>query len=285
MRRKKGLFLLVLAPVVIGLLFLLNLFCGAVNFSPAEVWLALTGGEADRTVSFIVWESRMPSAVTALLCGAALAVSGLLLQTVFTNPLADPSILGINSGASLGVALVMLYLGGSFMAGSFHLSGFLLILAAAFVGSSVIIALLLLFSSWVKSSLMLLIVGLTMIAVGALGGYLLPDERHLLVRLAGFATGAGLAFTVMAAGVLIWRSLVGETRANESEMQMQDERGQAIAYRAQNALAIAAVGALIVIEVAALVRGDEFYMFLGAALCVLCAAVKFVSMWALGRRM
>ena len=51
------------------------------------------------------------------------------------------------------------------------------------------------------------------------------------------------------------------------------------------ALAIAAVGALIVIEVAALVRGDEFYMFLGAALCVLCAAVKFVSMWALGRRM
>ena len=160
MRRKKGLFLLVVAPVVIGLLFLLNLFCGAVNFSPAEVWMALTGGEADPTVSFIVWESRMPSAVTALLCGAALAVSGLLLQTVFTNPLADPSILGINSGASLGVALVMLYLGGSFMAGSFHLSGFLLILAAAFVGSSVIIALLLLFSSWVKSSLMLLIVGL-----------------------------------------------------------------------------------------------------------------------------
>ena len=56
MRRKKGLFLLVLAPVVIVLLFLLNLFCGAVNFSPAEVWLALTDGEADPTVSFIVWE-------------------------------------------------------------------------------------------------------------------------------------------------------------------------------------------------------------------------------------
>ena len=129
-----------------------------------------------------------------------------------------------------------------------------------------------------KNMTVLLIVGLTMIAVGALGGY-------LLVSLAGFATGAGLAFTVMAAGVLIWRSLVGETRANESEMQMQDERGQAIAYRAQSALAIAAVGALIVIEVAALVRGDEFYMFLCAALCVLCAAVKFVSMWALGRRM
>lgn len=136
-----------------------------------------------------------------------------------------------------------------------------------------------------KNMTVLLIVGLVLIAVGALAAYLLPEESHMLVRLAGFATGAGLAFTVMAAGVLIWRSLVGESRANESEMQMQDERGQAIAYRAQSALAIAAVGALIVIEVVALVRGDEFYMFLGTALCVLCAAVKFVSMWALGRRM
>ena len=136
-----------------------------------------------------------------------------------------------------------------------------------------------------RNMTVMMVVGLLMIALGALAGYLLPEEQHVPVRMAGFVTGVGLAFTLMAAGVLIWRSLVGETRANESEMQMQDERGQAIAYRAQSALAIAAVGALIVIEVAALVRGDEFYMFLGAALCVLCAAVKFVSMWALGRRM
>ena len=57
--------------------------------------------------SFIVWESRLPQAVTALLCGRALASSGLMLQTTFNNPLADPSILGISSGASLGVALVL----------------------------------------------------------------------------------------------------------------------------------------------------------------------------------
>ena len=136
-----------------------------------------------------------------------------------------------------------------------------------------------------KNMTVLLTVGLVMIAVGALSGYMLPEEQHLLVRLAGFVTGAGLAFTLMAAGVLIWRNLVGEKRANESEMQMQDERGQAIAYRAQSALALAAVAALIAIIVVALVRGDEFYMLLGSALCALCAVVKFVSLWALGRRM
>ena len=136
-----------------------------------------------------------------------------------------------------------------------------------------------------RNMTVLLTVGLAMIAVGALAGYLLPDEQHVLVRLAGMATGMGLSFTVIAAGVLIWRNAVGEARANESEMQMQDERGQAIAYRAQSVLAIAAVISLITIVVIALVRGDGFYMLLGGALCVLCAVVKLVSMWALGRRM
>lgn len=136
-----------------------------------------------------------------------------------------------------------------------------------------------------KNMTALLVAGLVMIAVGALAGYLLPEEQHTLVRMAGFVTGVGLAFTVMAAGVLIWRNLVGEARANESEMQMQDERGQAIAYRAQSVLAFAAVAALIAIVVIALVRSDGFYMLLGGALCVLCAVVKLVSMWALGRRM
>ena len=136
-----------------------------------------------------------------------------------------------------------------------------------------------------RNMTVMLVVGLLMIALGALAGYLLPEEQHVPVRMAGFVTGAGLAFTLMAAGVLIWRNLVGEKRANESEMQMQDERGQAIAYRAQSVLAIAAVMSLIAILVIALVRGDGFYMLLSGALCVLCAAVKLVSMWAMGRRM
>ena len=136
-----------------------------------------------------------------------------------------------------------------------------------------------------RNMTVMLVVGLAMIAVGTLCGYVLPDEQHVLVRLAGMMTGMGLSLAVIAAGVLIWRNAVGEARANESEMQMQDERGQAIAYRAQSVLAIAAVMSLIAIVVIALVRGDGFYMLLSGALFVLCAAVKLVSMWAMGKRM
>ena len=73
--------------------------------------------------SNILWKSRVPQALTALVAGAGLSVSGLQMQTVFRNPLAGPSILGINTGASLGVALVMLLGGGSITAGVFSISG------------------------------------------------------------------------------------------------------------------------------------------------------------------
>ena len=141
-------------------LFVFNLYHGTVSFSASEVWAALSGRDSTSTAAFIVRESRFPQAVTALLCGAALAGSGLLLQTVFSNPLADPSILGINSGASLGVAIVMLLLGGSLMAGPFNLTGVLFVVMAACVGAGIIILLLLFFSKVVRSNLLLLIIGI-----------------------------------------------------------------------------------------------------------------------------
>ena len=86
-----------------------NLFFGSVDIPAEAIISSLFGGEVEKASwSFIVWESRIPQTLTALLCGAALAGSGLMLQTAFNNPLAGPSILGINSGASLGVAMVML---------------------------------------------------------------------------------------------------------------------------------------------------------------------------------
>ncbi len=148
--------------VVILFLFAFNIFHGTVYYSPSQVWQVLTGCENDTIASFIILQSRLPQAVAALLSGAALAVSGLLLQTVFMNPLADPSILGINTGASLGVAVVMLLFGGSFMAGPFVFSGFFLVLIAAFIGSGIIMLLLLFMSAYVKNGLMLLIVGIMM---------------------------------------------------------------------------------------------------------------------------
>ncbi len=141
-------------------LIALNLFGGSVSLPAHEVLAALIGDGGSDTVRFIVVESRLPQAITATLCGAALAVSGLMLQTVFQNPLADPSILGVNSGASLGVAIVMLTLGGSVMTWGGTLSGFMLIVLAAFIGALAIIALLLLFARYLKNNLTLLIVGI-----------------------------------------------------------------------------------------------------------------------------
>ena len=111
--------------VVFFVLAAANLLLGSVDIPAGAVWGALTGGTGENEAwSFIVWESRVPLCVTAWCCGAALAASGLMLQTVFNNPLADPSILGISSGASLGVALVMMAGGGIVSAGTISFSGF-----------------------------------------------------------------------------------------------------------------------------------------------------------------
>ena len=87
-------------------LLLLNVFYGAVNIPMSSVWSILCGGsDTNASWRFIILESRLPQAITALLTGGALSVCGLMLQAVFRNPLADPSILGISSGSGLGVAL------------------------------------------------------------------------------------------------------------------------------------------------------------------------------------
>lgn len=168
---------------VILLLFMTNLLVGSVDIPPADVWHILTGGEGGKASwSFIVWESRLPQALTALLCGGSLAVCGLMLQTAFKNPLAGPSILGINSGASLGVAFVMLLFGGSVTAGTFSLSGFLSVLTGAFVGAMAIMALILFFSTLIKSNVMLLITGIMI-------GYIASSAISLLNF---FATAEGV---------------------------------------------------------------------------------------------
>ena len=122
--------------LVIVVLFASNLLLGSVSI-PAEDVVRILLGDTNEKASwrFIVMESRLPQAITAVFCGASLAVSGLMLQTVFRNPLAGPSIFGINSGAGLGVALVMLFLGGGLSVGSLQFSGFAAVLMAAFLGA------------------------------------------------------------------------------------------------------------------------------------------------------
>ena len=147
--------------VLILILIAANLLFGSVNIPAEAVISTLLGGEVEKASwSFIVWEARVPQAITALLCGAALAGSGLMLQTAFNNPLAGPSILGINSGASLGVALVMLAGGGTIATAGITLSGFFSIVLGAFIGSMVVMGLILFFSILIKSNIMLLITGI-----------------------------------------------------------------------------------------------------------------------------
>ena len=147
--------------LLVATLFALNLVMGSVRIPVSDVVSILAGHEAAKpSWQFIVMESRLPQAITAALCGAALAVSGLMLQTAFRNPLAGPSIFGINSGAGLGVALVMLLLGGSLQAGSVSITGFVAILVAAFVGAMAVMAVIFFFSNIVRNNVMLLIIGI-----------------------------------------------------------------------------------------------------------------------------
>ena len=159
---KKGTVYCLALGVLIVLLLLLNLVKGSIDIPVADVLSILMGDDEGVKPSwqYIVLESRLPQALTAILCGAALAVSGLLLQTAFRNPLAGPSIFGINSGAGLGVALVMLLLGGSLSVGSVSVSGFVAVLLAAFVGAMSVMALIFFFSSVVRNNVMLLIIGI-----------------------------------------------------------------------------------------------------------------------------
>lgn len=154
--------------LLLVLLFVVNLLVGSVSIPVSEVVQTLFAGAEKGSVNdIIILSSRLPQATTALLSGAALAVSGLMLQTLFTNPLADPSILGVSSGASLGVAAVMLISGGGIFA--LGIFGYMAIVLAALVGALAVLTIIILFSTKIKSSVMLLVVG---IMVGYLAGSL-----------------------------------------------------------------------------------------------------------------
>lgn len=158
---RRALLLYIGIAVSILLLFGLNLTTGSVQIPFTDVMDILCGRFAGKeSWQYIILENRLPQALTALLCGASLSVCGLMLQTAFRNPLAGPDVFGISSGAGLGVALVMLLLGGSVSTSLFTVSGFLAILTAAFLGAITVTALILFLSTLVRNSVLLLIVGI-----------------------------------------------------------------------------------------------------------------------------
>lgn len=155
-------------------LLLLNLFSGAVSIPVSSVLRILSGGDvANASWRFIILESRLPQSLTALFAGGALSVCGLLMQAVFRNPLADPSILGVSSGSGLGVALVLLLFGGGIGVGSISMGGFVAVLVAAFIGAIAVTAIMLVLSRMIRSNAMLLI-------MGVMTGYLSSSAIMLL---------------------------------------------------------------------------------------------------------
>lgn len=162
MKKSATAFLMFLLVASIVVFFFLNLLLGSVHIPVEDVLGILIGSPSDSAIwNNIVLKSRIPQALTAIMAGAGLAVSGLLMQTVFRNPLAGPSVLGISSGASLGVAFVVLLSGsvGGTALSKLGVIGEVTITMSAIVGSLLIMALIAFVAQKVRGNVTLLIMG------------------------------------------------------------------------------------------------------------------------------
>lgn len=159
---KRHILLLALIFASILLFFILNLVLGTISIPVGSIWNILSGtGDEPLIWQNIIWKSRFPQTLTALVAGAGLSISGLQMQTVFRNPLAGPSELGISSGASLGVAFIIL-LSGSIAGTALSTLGFfgeVAISVAAIAGAMTVMAIIIAISQRVRGNVILLIIG------------------------------------------------------------------------------------------------------------------------------
>ena len=159
---KRHILLLALIFASILLFFILNLVLGTISIPVGSIWNILSGtGDEPLIWQNIIWKSRFPQTLTALVAGAGLSISGLQIQTVFRNPLAGPSELGISSGASLGVAFIIL-LSGSIAGTALSTLGFfgeVAVSVAAIAGAMTVMAIIIAISQRVRGNVILLIIG------------------------------------------------------------------------------------------------------------------------------
>ena len=204
-----GLLVIILLGIV---LFVMNLFIGSKSIPADEVIKVLLNESDSKPFNTIVLNLRLPQAITALLAGAALAVAGLLMQTLFRNPLADPSMLGISSGASLGVGMVILLTGAisGIAMSAFEWWSTIGVSLAAFIGAVLVLFVMLAFSARVKNITTLIIIGL-MIAYLAgsitdiLRFFSLKEDVHAFViwGMGSFARVGTTKLTVFAISIII----------------------------------------------------------------------------------
>lgn len=222
---------LLLAALLVAL-FMACLFLGSVRIPFSAVIDALAGKGNNATWEYIIIYSRLPQALTALLAGGALSVSGLLLQTAFRNPLAAPDIFGITSGSSLAVALLMLAPGIVFNG----MLGYLSSVAAAFVGALAVTALMLVFSHRVRNSIILIIIGIMV-------GYICSSAITLLNA---FATEEGV------------KSFVVWGMGNFSSVSIED-----MPFFATTTILVTAATSLLIKPLNALLLGSQYAESLG----------------------
>lgn len=194
--------IIVFLALAVAILFPAGLLCGSVAIAPGDVFRTLFAMVSGEDINhFIVVESRLPALATAFLAGASLAVAGLMMQTIFNNPLAGPSIMGISAGSSFGVALVATVFGGAI-----GVWGNLAMAFGAFVGAMAVLLVLLLFSTFIRSSDALLIVGILIgyLASSAMSllNYFSDSEAVHTFVLWGLGTFSGVSL-----GVLPWLAL------------------------------------------------------------------------------
>lgn len=160
--RYKNIILLTIIFISIMIFFLLNLFLGTISIPVSSIFNILLNRDTESEIwKNIIWKSRFPQTITALAAGAGLSISGLQMQTVFRNPLAGPSELGISSGASLGVALMILLSGsiGGIIVSKTGFMGEVAISAAAIIGAMAVMLLIIAISQRIRGNVILLIIG------------------------------------------------------------------------------------------------------------------------------
>ena len=194
-------FYMLLIMASIFLFFFLNLVLGSVSIPLRAVWNILWGTGNESVIwQNIIWKSRVPQALTALVAGAGLSVSGLQMQTVFRNPLAGPSVLGISSGASMGVAFVVLLSGslGGVALSKLGFMGEIALTIAAIAGSLSIMALIVFVSQKVRGNVTLLIGYIANAVIGVLKFFSVEEDirAYVIWGLGSFARVSGDQMTL-----------------------------------------------------------------------------------------
>lgn len=212
MKRPVALYM-VFITLLIFVFFLLNLLLGSVSIPFKEVWQILWGNSHGNEIWYnIIWKSRIPQALTALVAGAGLSVSGLQMQTVFRNPLAGPSVLGISSGASMGVAFVVLLSGtlGGVALSKIGIMGEIALTLSAIIGSLSVMALIIFVSQKVKGNVTLLIIGVMVgyvanAVIGVLKYFSVEEDirAYVIWGLGSFARVSGNQMTLFVSIMLV----------------------------------------------------------------------------------